>query len=198
MLFIKNEITEEIVKCFGFTSGGRPRIRKYQAELFYNKCKFQETTITVGEFERDVEFVKRLVKFSNGYLEWVDDENTIVEMQKSFLDFLQRIEIKHDEHQELEHKEEDLQNKGINFIDDKVRFDGQLNYSKFFNIVSDEEERLNDPKIWIYSEQDLEKYTKIDFTNKDSPLFNSLLCVLKVQVLRKIDDISFQTIPRIP
>ena len=94
---------------------------------------------------------------------------------------------------ELDKEESKLIDKGIVFEEEYLKFNGKLDYSRFYKIISDEAEGLNDPNMWKFSDVDIESLTSIDFKAKNSPLFTSKLVLLKFYVLRKIDEVAFVT-----
>ena len=95
--------------------------------------------------------------------------------------------------EELDHSDENLLEQGIILDNEGVSFDGKLTYSRFYKVISDEGESMNDPEIWHFNDENIETYDQINFAKKDSPMFGSRLFNLKFYVLRKIDEVAFVT-----
>ena len=52
---------------------------------------------------------------------------------------------------------------------------------------------MNDPEQWNFNDKDIAMHNKINFGDKNSPVFGSQLFLLKFYVLRKIDEVAFVT-----
>ena len=95
--------------------------------------------------------------------------------------------------EELPSADVNLTEQGILLFGDKITFNGKLTYNRFYQIISDEGEAMNNPKSWIYNDKEIDVLDRIDFSDKSSPLFNSKLVILKFYNLRKIDEVAFVT-----
>ena len=191
---MNNLIIEEIINYFGRTgSNKRARIRKFHAELLLAKILNEEYVISKEEFNRNEDYIKRIIKFSKGYLKFINEEALEVEITKLFVVRVQNWIKQYTEVEELDHSDEGLEDQGIIIDGDQITFDGKLSYSRFYKIISDEGEAMNNPKDWVYSEKNLEKLDQINFSNKNSPVFTSKLFVLKFYILRKVDEVAFVT-----
>jgi len=182
------------MSTFGRTGKSlRPRIRKFHAEILYTKFLNREKVLNATELGRPIDYMKRMVKYSKGFLKFINEEAGEVKLTDSFFLKMEGWMQQYSNKEELDHSDENLIEQGIILKDEGVSFDGRLTYSRFYKVVSDEGESINDPKSWQYNDKNIETFDYIDFANKDSPLFSSKLFNLKFYILRKIDEVSFVT-----
>jgi len=179
---------------FGRTgSNKRPRLRKFHAEILLAKFLNQERVINKNEFSRPIEYINRIVKYSKGYLEFIDEEACEIKLTDAFFDRLTAWHSQYSDIEELDQSDENLLEQGIIATDDGISFDGKLTYSRFYKVISDEGEGMNDPETWNFNDKDISMHSKINFGDKNSPVFGSQLFLLKFYVLRKIDEVAFVT-----
>ena len=191
---IQDEIIEEIMNHFGRTgSKKRPRIRKFHAELLLKKHQYEERVLNKDELQRPAEYIKRIVKYSKGWLKFINEEALEIELTQEFFDAVDIWTKQYSNFSELDHSDENLESQGILIDGDNITFNGKLMYSRFFKIVSDESEAMNDPNQWKFNNVGILSYDKINFADKNSPVFSSKLFLLKFYVLRKIDEVAFVT-----
>ena len=194
MVYINNQVIEEILSYFGRTgSNQRPRIRKFHAELFLTKYFNKERIISMNEINRPKEYLDRMVKYSKGYLEYINEEAGEIKITDAFYLRIEAWLKQYLEVEELDESDENLLEQGIIITDDGITFDGKLTYSRFYKVISDEGESMNNPKDWIFNAENIKSYDYIDFSKKNSPIFGSRLSLLKFYVLRKIDEVAFVT-----
>jgi len=187
-------IIEEIINHFGRTGDKqRPRIRKFHAELLFSKYINQETVISMSEIDRPKEYLDRMVKYSKGYLEYINEDAGEIQIKKEFFEACQKWENQYNDVEELDHSDENLSEQGILIKDDTISFNGKLVYSRFYKIISDETESMNDPNHWTFNDKDIELHEYIDFSKKNTAVFGSRLFLLKFYILRKIDEVAFVT-----
>jgi hypothetical protein len=187
-------IIEEIMSHFGRTGDKqRPRIRKFHAELLYNKYLNSETVISKEEIDRPQEYLDRMVKYSKGFLEYINEEAGEIKINPIFFETCKKWERQYNSVEELDHSDENLAEQGIIIKDDFISFDGNLVYSRFYKIISDESESMNDPKHWVFNDKNIEIHEYIDFSKKNTAPFGSRLFLLKFYILRKIDEVAFVT-----
>jgi len=134
-----------------------------------------------------------MIKYSKGFLEYINEEALEIKMTDIFFEQMSVWCKTFSGVEELAKEDEELSKQGIVLEEDRIKFDGNLNYSKFYKMVSDEGEGMNDPNYWQFSIDNLPMYTHIDFSDKTNPLFNSKLVLLKYYVLRKVDEVAFVT-----
>jgi len=134
-----------------------------------------------------------MIKYSRGYIKYINEEQIEMQLTEEFFDQMTKWFKQYSTIEELDMDDENLLEQGIHMGDDYIRFDGKLSYSRFYNIVSDEGEALNDQRLWLFSDLDVPSFNYIDFSEKNNPLFNSKLCLLKFYVLQKIDEVPFVT-----
>ena len=80
---MKNAIVEQISNLFGKTGNNtRPRLRQFHAELLYDKFKSNDKIITVHELNRPKEYIDRIIKYSGGYLKYINDDE--IEITEDF------------------------------------------------------------------------------------------------------------------
>lgn len=196
MARINDQIIEEIMNHFGRTGAKkRPRIRKFHAELLLTKYNREEHVLNKEELQRPAEYIKRIVKFSKGWLTFFDEEALEIQIDDSFFTTMQKWYKQYSTIDELDSDDLTLNEQGI-LIDsenDKITFDGRLIYSKFYKLISDEGESMNDPNSWDFNDKNILSYNRINFGHKNSPMFSSKLFLLKFYVLRKIDEVAFVT-----
>ncbi len=191
---INQQIVELLVDHFGRTGGGkRPRIRKFHVEILYMKYINQERVLKSSELDRPKDYVDRMVKYSHGFLEYINEEAGEILLTDLFLATMMKWHKQFNKNEELSSDEEVLKEQGIEISEDDLIFDHNLNYSKFYKVISDESEGLNDPKIWKFDEKSIPIYESIDFGDKDNEIFSSKLIAMKFYVLRKIDEVAFVT-----
>ena len=191
---MNSQIIEEIMNHFGRTgSKQRPRIRKFHAELLATKYRLGEKVLSKDEIKRPDDYIKRMVKFSKGFLEFINEEALEIKLTDSFFDSMDVWKRQYIELEELDHSDANLGDQGIIVTDDNITFDGKLTYSRFYKVVSDEGESMNNPESWLFNDKNIEMLRHIDFSDKDSPAFSSRLFLLKFYVLRKIDEVAFVT-----
>ena len=179
---------------FGRTgSKQRPRIRKFHAELLYTKYKRGERVLNQKEINRPAEYIQRFVRFSKGFVEFINEDALEMEIKQDFFDACEEWEKQYIEYEELDHSDENLEKQGISMIGGNIVFDGRLIYSRFHKIISDEGEAMNDPRFWKFNEKKIETYSQIDYSDKNSNLFSSKLVLLKFYLMRKIDEVAFVT-----
>lgn len=194
MILINAQIIEEIINHFGRTGAKqRSRLRKFHAELLLSKFNNGERVLNAKDFNRPVEYINRIVKFSKGYLEYIDEENCEIKITDTFFLRMEAWYKQYSDVEELDHSDENLLEQGIIIEDDKITFDGRLSYSRFYKVISDEGESMNDPEDWAFNDKNIQSYSQIDFSDKNSPMFGSRLFLLKFYVLRKIDEVAFVT-----
>lgn len=187
-------IIEEIITWFGRTGDkARPRIRKFHAELLYGKFLNDEKVISQGEIDRPKEYLDRMIKYSKGFLEYINEESGEMAIKPLFFETCRSWEKQFSQVEELDHSDENLSEQGIIIKEDHLTFNGKLSYSRFYKIISDESEAMNDPKYWLYNDKDIEMHDYIDFSKKNTAPFSSNLFLLKMYVLRKIDEVAFVT-----
>jgi len=185
---------ELLIDHFGRTGGGkRPRIRKFHAEILYMKYANQERVLKASELDRPKDYVDRMIKFGHGFLEYINEEAGEILITDLFYTSMTKWFKQYNQCEELASDEATLKEQGIEISDEDLIFDKNLNYSKFYKVISDEAEGLNDPKIWKFDEESLPIYDSIDFGDKDSEIFSSKLIGMKFYVLRKIDEVAFVT-----
>ena len=163
-------------------------------ELLLTKFKSQERVLSKEEVARPAGYIQRMVKFSKGFIEFINEEALEMKLTDTFFDQMDRWNKQYSDIDELDHSDENLEEQGI-LIDEEesISFDGRLTYSRFYKIVSDEGESMNDPKLWAFNDKKIEHYHQIDFSQKNSAAFSSHLFLLKFYVLRKIDEVAFVT-----
>lgn len=171
----------------------RPRIRKFHAELLFDKYRRRENILTIKELARPKDYINRFVKFSKGFVEFTNEEEGEMILTEPFFTQMDLWFKRYSSVEELDAVEENLEEQGIILKNDHVTFDGRLSYSKFYKIISDEGEALNNPSSWKFNEENIDKLERINFSNKESQIFNSKLVLLKFYVLRKIDEVAFVT-----
>jgi len=191
---MNREIVEEILDHFGRTgSKNRPRIRKFHAELLYAKFARDERVLKGEELRRGKDYIDRFVKYSKGFVKYINEEALEMQITPVFFNQMNRWFTQYSSVEELDTNDDNLQEQGIYLGEDHIRFDGKLSYSRFYKIISDEGESLNDQRNWLFSDKDIPSYDFIDFSEKSNPVFNSKLILLKFYVLRKIDEVAFVT-----
>lgn len=194
MGYISQQIIEEIINHFGRTgSKNRPRLRKFHAELLLSKFLNQERVLSAKELGRPIDYINRIVKYSKGYLSVINEEAGEVKIEDSFFIRMEGWSRQYSDIEELDHSDENLLEQGIIITDDGVSFDGKLTYSRFYKVISDEGESMNNPEHWVFNGKNIETADQINFSKKDSPMFGSRLFNLKFYVLRKIDEVAFVT-----
>ena len=191
---MNTQITEEILNHFGRTgSKQRPRLRKFHAELFFSKFQREEYVISQNEINRPQEYIHRIVKFSKGFLEFSNEDALEFVITEKFCEALNAWANQYIEIEELDHSDENLETQGIILNEDDISFDGRLSYSRFYKIISDEGESMNDPATWKFNDKNIKSYDSMNFGDKNSDLFGSKLVLLKFYILRKIDEVAFVT-----
>ena len=194
MTKINAQIIEEIINFFGRTgTKNRPRIRKFHAELLLAKYLGGERVLNQGDLDRPIEYIKRIVHFSKGFLKFIDEEKGEVEITDLFFLQMEGWHKQYSDIEELDHSDTNLLEQGINITEDGISFDGKLIYSRFYKVISDEGESMNTPQTWIFNDKNIESFDNINFGEKNSPVFSSHLFLLKFYVLRKIDEVAFVT-----
>ena len=189
-----SQIIEEIMNHFGRTgTKKRPRIRKFHAELLLSKFLRQERVLSMKEINRPMEYMLRIVKYSKGFLSFINEEAGEIELTSNFFLAMEGWHKQYQEIEELDHSDSNLLEQGILLTDDGLTFDGKLTYSRFYKVISDEGESMNDPNDWKFNDQNIKSYAQVDFSDKNSPIFGSRLFLLKFYVLRKIDEVAFVT-----
>lgn len=171
----------------------RPRIRKFHAELLATKYRISEKVLNAEELKRPDAYVKRMVKYSKGFLEFINEEALEMKLTDIFFSQMSLWTRQYIDIEELDDDDETLEEQGIIVKDDNITFDGKLTYSKFYKLVSDEGEGMNDPETWLFNNVNIENLKHLDFGDKNSPAFSSRLFLLKFYVLRKIDEVAFVT-----
>ena len=188
------QIIEELMSHFGRTGAKkRPRIRKFHSMLLFSKFLRDERVLSGGEINRPKDYIDRMVKFSQGFLEYINEEETEIKLTETFFDQMKKWQNQYSPIDELDEEDENWAEQGILVDGDSISFDGRLIYSKFQKLVSDEEESINDPLSWHFNDQNIHSYDFIDFSDKNSAPFASHLFLLKFYVLRKIDEVAFVT-----
>lgn len=191
---MNQQIIEEIINHFGRTgSKNRARIRKFHAEMLLGKYLNSERVLNLKEIGRPIEYLSRIVKFSKGFLVFINEKEGEVKITDNF--FL-RMEAWHKQYQEIEeldHSDENLLEQGILITDEGITFDGKLTYSRFYKVISDEGESMNNPNDWLFNSENISSFSNINFAHKNSAIFGSRLFLLKFYVLRKIDEVAFVT-----
>lgn len=189
------QIVEELMTHFGRTGAKkRPRIRKFHAELLVRKYHNDERVLSSSELNRPKEYVDRMVKYSEGFLNYINEEEVEIEITDKFREQMKKWHRQYSPQDELdEEEEESWSEQGIIVEDDSITFNGKLIYSKFRKLVSDEQESINDPRLWEFNDKDIHSYDHINFSDKNSAPFTSHLFLLKFYVLRKIDEVAFVT-----
>lgn len=195
MIKTNAEIIEEILSHFGRTGAKkRPRIRKFHAELLYGKYLQRERVISQNELKRPKDYIDRIVKYSKGFLEYINEEETELQLTDFFFKTVETWVQMYSNVEELDYDEKNLLTQGIIFDEeDNIKFDSNLTYSRFYKLISDEGEALNDPSMWKFNDIGLSSFAQVDFNKKNSPIFSSKLVLLKFYVLRKIDEVAFVT-----
>ena len=194
MINIQQQIIEELINHFGRTGNNkRARIRKFHAEKLISKYKNGERVLNQDDFSKPKEYIKRIVRYSQGFLKYIDEEACEIEITKTFFDKVAQWEQRYSDIEELDHSDENLEKQGIILRDDSITFDGNLSYSRFYKVISDEGESMNNPEEWLFNDINIKNFDIFDFSNKDSPTFSSNLFLLKFYVLRKIDEVAFVT-----
>jgi len=171
----------------------RPRLRKFHAELLLSKFYNKERVIHKNELNRPDLYIKRIVKFSKGFLEFLNEDELEIGLTDLFFETIAEWNDQYSEIEELDHSDENLSNQGIIIDDDYISFDGKLSYSRFYKVITDEGESMNDPKAWSFNDKNIEKVDQLNFSEKNSPAFTSKLFLMKFYVLRKIDEVAFVT-----
>ncbi len=171
----------------------RPRIRKFHAELLLNKFNYEEKVINKGEINRPDSYIKRMVKFSKGWLEFINVEALEIQITDEFFGRISVWKKQYTNVTELDHSDDNLAEQGILMKDDGLTFDGRLIYSRFYKIISDEGESMNDPRTWEFNDKNIDNVDQLNFSDKDSAAFSSKLYLMKFYVLRKVDEVSFVT-----
>jgi len=138
-------------------------------------------------------YIHRMVKFSKGFIEFINEDELEMKLTDAFFTQMEKWRKQYSGIDELDHSDENLEEQGIIVDDDNISFNGKLTYSRFYKIVSDEGESMNDPKQWKFNAKDIEHYYQINFAQKNSAAFSSHLFLLKFYVLRKIDEVAFVT-----
>jgi len=191
---INNEIIEEIMNHFGRTGNGkRPRIRKYHAEILIGKYFNGERVLNQNEINRPVDYIKRFVNYSKGFVEFINEEACELKLTDNFFLKMESWVKQYSQIEELDHSDENLLEQGIVITDQGITFDGRLTYSRFFKVISDEGESMNNPKEWLFNDNNIDSLQSVNFANKNSAVFSSRLFLLKFYVLRKIDEVAFVT-----
>jgi len=188
------QVTEEIVNWFGRTGPSkRARLRKFHAELMHSKLISRTLIITKSELSRPDEYIKRTVKFSKGFLEFINEEALEIQITELFFKQFLRWQQQYSGVEALDIDDSKLVEQGIILTDDGLTFDSKLIYSRFKTILGDEIENMNDPSKWTFNEENLELLDCINYANKNSPTFNSNLFLVKFYVLRKVDEVAYVT-----
>jgi hypothetical protein len=191
---MNQQIVEEIISHFGRTGEKqRPRIRKFHGEILYRKFERNERIITGDELNRPKDYIDRMISYSRGFLEYINEEAVEVKITELFFEQMRKWFKQYSPVDELEVVDANLEEQGIILQDDKITFDNKLTFAKFQKLVTDEAESLNDPRTWVFSDKNVTVFDYLDFSLKDSSLFSSQIFVLKFYVLRKIDDVAFIT-----
>lgn len=194
MFIINNQVIEEILSYFGRTGPQkRPRIRKFHAELFLTKFFNKERVITMNEINRPAEYIERVVKYSKGYIEYINEEAGEIRMTDMFIFRIEGWLKQYTEIEQLDESDEKLLEQGIIITENGITFDGKLTYSRFYKVISDEGESMNNPDEWLFNAENISLFDQIDFSKKNTPIFGSRLFLLKFYVLRKIDEVAFVT-----
>ena len=128
-------------------------MRKFHAELFFSKFLREEYVINQNEINRPKEYIHRIVKYSKGFLEFSNEEALELFITEKFIEALKAWANQYVEIEELDHSDEQLETQGILLKDDNISFDGRLSYSRFYKIISDEGEAMNDPATWIFNDK---------------------------------------------
>lgn len=192
--YINTQIIEEITDHFGRTgSNQRARLRKFHAEILLSKYLAGERVLNQKELNRPYEYIHRIVKFSKGFLEFIDEEACEIRITDAFFDRMDSWHKQYSDVEELDHSDENLLEQGIVMDEEGITFDGRLTYSRFYKVISDEGESMNNPEQWRFNDKNINLYNKINFADKDSAVFGSRLFLLKFYMLRKIDEVAFVT-----
>ena len=124
---------------FGRTgSNKRPRIRKFHAEILLTKFLNSEKVLNQNEIDRPVEYIRRMVKYSKGYLAFIDEEACEIKLTQAFFDKMTAWHQQYSDIEELDQSDENLLEQGIIANDKGISFDGRLTYSRFYKVISDE------------------------------------------------------------
>jgi hypothetical protein len=191
---MSQQIIEEIISLFGRTGSiKRPRIRKFHAKLLYDKYLRKERLLLPKEIDRPKDYIMRLVNFSNGCLEFINESKLEIEITQKFFDLIDIWTNQYDDIEDLGFDDEKLTTQGILIEDENICFDGNLNYSTFYKLISNEDENMNNPEEWEFNDQNIEMHESIDFANKNCAVFGSKLFLMKFYILSKIDEVSFVT-----
>jgi len=191
---MSQQIIEELMLWFGRTGKqNRPRIRKWHAEILYSKFVSKENLLCKEEISRPEDYIKRMVKLSKGFIEFINEEKFEMRLTDLFFETMASWARQYADLDELDHSDENLEQQGIIVKDDNITFDGRLTYSRFYKIISDEGESMNDPAQWVFNDKKIEDCQNINFSKKSSAFFASRLFLLKFYVLRKIDEVAFVT-----
>jgi len=194
VIYTREEIIEEIISHFGRTGDKkRPRIRKFHAEILYHKFLNKEKILSRNELNRPQDYILRMVKYSNGWLEFANEEEGEMFITEKFFGDVVKWFSKYCSTEILDEDDSVLAEKGIVLKDGDIYFTQELTYSKFHKLVSDETEAMNNPRNWKFSNENLETQDFLDFNQKDSHVFASKLFILKMYILRKIDEVAFVT-----
>lgn len=192
--FINAQVIEEIMNHFGRTGPKqRPRIRKFHAELLAKKYIYKEKVLSADEIMRPDDYIHRMVKYSKGFIEFINEEKLELKLTTQFFDAMDAWHKQYTLVEELDYKDENLLEQGILIKDDKISFDGRLTYSRFYKVISDEGENMNDPESWTFNDKNIESLNYLNFANKSSPAFQSRLFLMKFYILRMIDEVAFVT-----
>jgi len=179
---------------FGRTgSKQRPRLRKFHAEILLTKFLNNETVLSQIELNRPPDYLKRIVKYSKGFLKFLNEEEGEMEITKEFFTQMRSWYKQFTDVEDLDHSDLNLEEQGILLRDDSISFDGRLTYSRFYKVVSDEGEGMNDPKHWAFNDKNIELHESINFSTRACAVFESRLFLLKFYVMRKIDEVAFVT-----
>lgn len=134
-----------------------------------------------------------MVRYSKGFLEFVNEEEGEIVMTDEFFTQISSWLKQYQEVEELDESDEKLNEQGIIINEDDITFDGKLTYSRFYKVVSDEAESMNNPEEWVFNDKNIEIHNNINFSKKNTAVFSSRLFVLKFYVLRKVDEVAFVT-----
>ena len=146
-----------------------------------------------SDFDRPIEYVKRMVKYSKGWLKFINEEKCEVKITDNFFLRMEGWHTQYSDIEELDQSDENLLEQGIVLKDDGLTFDGRLTYSRFYKVISDEGESMNTPEDWLFNDKEIDSFEFVDFSDKNSPVFGSKLFLLKFYILRKIDEVAFVT-----
>lgn len=161
--------------------------------MLLGKFLNSERVLNLNEINRPLEYLKRIVKFSKGFLTFINEEAGEVKITDNFFLRMEGWQKQYQEIEELDHSDENLLEQGILLSDTGLTFNGKLSYSRFYKVISDEGESMNDPNDWVFNDKDISSYSQINFSNKNCAIFSSRLFLLKFYVLRKIDEVAFVT-----